>query len=113
MKIKRKLSFGLFFLFSVITLLIVLGSAYIIKLSDESEDILKNNYRSLEYAEEMLKALDAINPESFEKALAHQEANVTEINEDSLTRNARIEFEIWKKNKGDSSLFVFCASTSL
>ena len=101
MKIKRKLSLGLVFLFSVITLLIGLGSIYILKLSNESEEILKDNSRSLEYAEEMLKALDTVDVQSFEKSLIAQETNITENGEEELTQNVRTQFERWRNDPGD------------
>ncbi len=112
MKIKRKLSLGLFFLFSVITLLIVLGSVSILRISDESEEILKNNFRSLEYVEEMLKAIDETNFSAFDQSLILQEGNMTEPNEDELTRNIRSGFKDWKMNPRDS-ITVFKLRTNL
>ena len=102
MKIKRKLSVGLFFLFSVITLLIILGSGYILKLSNEAEEILENNFRSLEYVEEMLKALDEKNSIAFDQSLILQEKNITEPNEDVLTHYIRADFKDWRMDPADS-----------
>jgi PAS domain S-box-containing protein len=96
MRLKTKLSISLIFLFLVIVLFGVLGVVYINILSDQSQQILKNNYESLVYSNNMLTALENIKirkdaVQEFSDNLAKQQKNITEIGEkestDELTRN--------------------------
>ena len=59
--LKTKLSVGLIFLFSVILLFGILGILNINLLSRDADLILKDNYESVLYGNNMLKALDNIN----------------------------------------------------
>lgn len=104
MKIKTKLSLGLFFLFSVIVLLTLLGTIYIIRLSDESKEILVDNYRSLEYVDEMLMALDARDSVKFNASLARQGDNITEAEENSYTDSLKWAYLQWRTTPNDSLL---------
>ena len=58
MTLKTKLSWGLGFLFLIIFTLVGFCSYYVGKLSQESENILKDNYNSIVYAKNMLSGLD-------------------------------------------------------
>ena len=58
MILKRKISLGLAFLFVIIFALAIFCSIYIQKLSQDSNNILKNNYNSIVYAKNMFLALD-------------------------------------------------------
>jgi NtrC-family two-component system sensor histidine kinase KinB len=58
MTLKAKLSWGLGFLFFIIFTLVGFCSYYVGKLSLESENILKDNYNSIVYANNMLSGLD-------------------------------------------------------
>ena len=58
MKIKTKISLGLIFLLAIIITLAGTGSFYINHLADLSSTILKDNYESLEYGKNMIRALD-------------------------------------------------------
>jgi hypothetical protein len=58
MTLKTKLSWGLGFLFLIIFTLVGFCSYYIGRLSQESENILKDNYNSIVYANNMLSGLD-------------------------------------------------------
>lgn len=58
MTLKTKLSWGLGFLFLIIFTLVGFCSYYVGKLSQESENILKDNYNSIVYAKNMLAGLD-------------------------------------------------------
>ena len=58
MTLKTKLSWGLGFLFLIIFTLVGFCSYYVGKLSQESENILKDNYNSIIYAKNMLAGLD-------------------------------------------------------
>ena len=58
MTLKTKLSWGLGFLFLIIFTLVGFCSYYVGRLSQESENILKDNYNSIVYAKNMLAGLD-------------------------------------------------------
>lgn len=60
MKIKVKLIIGLGFLFVMIFGITIFSSYYIQKLADDSNNILKDNYKSLEYSKKLLSILDDI-----------------------------------------------------
>jgi len=95
MKIKTKLSWGLSFLFAVILLLAGLGAYYANRLADESKEVLKDNYETLEYAKNMLQATDVLllaeasaRPralKTFQANLQHQLNNITEVGEQATT----------------------------
>jgi len=97
MRLKTKLSFGLSFLFIVILTFGVMSIFYIHRLSNDEEKILKNNYESLEYDNNMLKALEQI-PQNknavaiFESNLVKQENNITEVGEKEATELVRKNF---------------------
>lgn len=61
MKLKTKLTLGLGFLFLIIFTLILFCMDYIGKISNDSKNILKNNYNSVLYAQNMSSALDRMN----------------------------------------------------
>lgn len=104
LRIKTKLSLGLGFLFAVILLIGSMGAIYIYKIAQESKEILKDNYESIQYAKLMMQALDAPKLDStaslakFETNLKLQEGNITEHGEVYLTRDLRKLFEVRKHN---------------
>ena len=108
MTLKKKLTLGLGFLFLILFVLVVFYSYYIGKLSNDAENILKDNYKSLVYSRNMISALEdtrtaidniVFNPAGdlkasdyqlklldagkaeFESNLRLQNGNITEINE--------------------------------
>jgi hypothetical protein len=108
MTLKRKLSLGLGFLFLIIFALAIVCSYYVGQLSQDAENILKNNYNSLVFSKNMIAALEdtrtainsiVFNPAEdqktsdyymklfeagrteFENALKSENANITEIHE--------------------------------
>jgi hypothetical protein len=108
MTLKKKLSLGLGFLFLIIFVLVIFYSYYIGKLSNDAENILKDNYKSLVYSKNMISALEdmrtavnsiVFNPTDdkkasdyylklldagqaeFESNLKAENSNITEINE--------------------------------
>jgi signal transduction histidine kinase len=107
MKIKTKLSLGLSFLFAVILLLAGLGAYYANRLADESKEVLKDNYETLEYAKNMLQAMDVLilaDSSAFPRALKifqinlqHQLNNLTEVGEQGITIAVNENFDILKK----------------
>jgi hypothetical protein len=93
MVLKSKLSLGIGFLFIIILVLMGLSTYYVEKLSNESENILKDNYNSIVYSKNMLLALDNMhtsisanifNPDTINKSAGYY-ANLFEA--------AKIEFE--------------------
>lgn len=109
MKIKTKLTLGVGLLFLLIILLSVVGAKYINELKTDTENILVANYNSLEYARNMLTALEDRTDKAFQKFesnLQNQEKNITEIGEPEVTSEIREGFEALKKNKSDSALQI-------
>ncbi len=98
LKIKTKLSLGLGFLFAVIILIGGVGVNYINTIANQSKEILKDNYESIQYAELMMQNIDAADTDSavffkrFDTTLKLQESNVTEIGEKDYTAEVRLEF---------------------
>src|ERR1700689_222262 len=95
-RLKTKLSFGLVFLFVVILLFGILGVYYVNRLGNDAGLVLKNNYESLVYCNNMLKALENIKirkdaASAFHENLEKQQTNITEVGEkeatDELTKN--------------------------
>jgi PAS domain S-box-containing protein len=107
-RLKTKLSLGLGFLFLVILTFGILSLYYINRLSGDANRILKNNYESLVYSNNMLKALEDI-PEdpaavaAFDSSLHKQEINVTESGEKELTESLRKNFKELLAAPTDSS----------
>lgn len=108
MKIKHKLISGIGLLFSMITLLTVIGSVFIHKLSTETKNILVANYNTIDYSRNMLIALNEnIFSEKelkfFEENLRKQQRNVTEVGEKELTDKLSNDFEQLKYKNVDST----------
>jgi PAS domain S-box-containing protein len=98
MKLKTKLSLGLSFLFTIIVVFGILGIFYINRLSNDSAKVLRNNYESLVYSNNMLKALEEIPTDNaaqkiFNDNLLLQEKNVTEPGESTATIALRKDFD--------------------
>jgi PAS domain S-box-containing protein len=104
LRIKTKLSLGLTFFFMMIVLIAAVGLLAINRLADESKNILKANYESVQYSENMQQAIDAYEmkdpgaPDKFEKNLKEQENNITEVGEQDATANVRELYERLKKS---------------
>ncbi|TAF32002.1 MAG: HAMP domain-containing protein [Cytophagales bacterium] len=107
MKIKTKLTLGVGLLFFLIILLSIVGTVYIYKSKDDTENILVANYNSLEYCRNMLAALEEKTEKVFQKLetnLQKQEKNITEIGEPEVTAKIRDTFESFKLNQYDTTL---------
>ena len=102
LRIKTKLSLGLAFLFGIAVLVGLLSAFYLHQLSNDAQEILKDNYESIEYAQNMNHALEESRIADFEKNLAAQEKNVTEPGEQELTSLLRRQEVDFKKNQKDS-----------
>lgn len=111
MNVKTKIRLGLLFLLAIIILLASSGSYYINRLADESKDILKDNYNTLQYTKKMIEALDKPERETslriFEENLALQEHNITETGEVETTNDIRFVFEKYKKDMGNETIKMY------
>ena len=106
--IKTKLVVSLGFLFLVILLFGVLGIFYINKISYNSDNIIKNNYETLVFSNNMLRSLEELPGnkkayETFEENLLKQEHNITEPGEKQATETLRKNFNELKADPADSS----------
>ncbi|HEY2647939.1 MAG TPA: PAS domain-containing sensor histidine kinase, partial [Puia sp.] len=107
-KLKTKLTAGLIFLFGVILLFGILGTININLLSRDADLILKDNYNSIIYCNDMMKALESVGSrkdafDKFEENLKKQELNITEPGEKENTEEIRKNFEELKADPKDLS----------
>lgn len=107
MKIKTKITLGVGLLFVMITLLTALSSVYINRLSNNTKNILSDNYNSIVYCRQMLIALnnDIATPEAqklFQENLDKENQTITEIGEKELVEKVLRDFEQIKLNSNDS-----------
>jgi NtrC-family two-component system sensor histidine kinase KinB len=99
MSIKTKVTLGVAFLFAVILAVGGLGLYYLNKLSNDSKNILKNNYETLEYTKRIIANCDSLKVDSthamsaIESSLQKQEQNLTEHGERALTQALRTALE--------------------
>ncbi|NML19577.1 HAMP domain-containing protein [Pseudoflavitalea sp. G-6-1-2] len=106
MRLKTKLTLGIGFLFLVIVIFGAFGLISIHRLKEDSDKVLRNNYETLVYNNNMLKALEQLRTDSlamrlFENNLEQQEKNVTEPGEKEGTLQLRQSFEKLRLNKND------------
>ncbi len=112
LRIKTKLSFGLTFFFVMIVLIGGVGLLAINRLADESKNILKANYESIKFCENMQQALDMYEAkdmstiDKFEKNLKAEENNITEIGEQDAVIAVREQFEQLKKKDTTASIHL-------
>jgi len=97
MRLKTKLTWGIGALFIVILLCGILSIISINRLKNGSERVLRNNYETLVYSNNMLDALNDLPADSmawsiFSKNLQAQEKNVTEPGEGEITGSLRNNF---------------------
>lgn len=107
-RLKTKLTLSLGFLFLVILMFGILGIFYITRLSNDENNILKYNYNSLVYDNNMLKALEELHQSKeaigeLESNLKKQENNVTEQGEKEITEEVRNAFDQLKINPADTT----------
>jgi PAS domain-containing protein len=111
MKIKTKLSLGILFLFCEFLLVSIIGSYYLWEISKQTKEVLKNNYNSVKYTENMLQSLENLqiiqtsqflnshylkNEEetnrflkNFQENLNLEESNITEKGERDLVHTVK------------------------
>ncbi len=111
MQLRTKLTLGMLFLFVMLISFGIMGIFYINRLSNDAEDILKNNHESLVYCNNMVKALDTVPLGAdalrlFNDNLLKQEANVTESGERDATVKLRIDFNRLLHNPGDAQSVI-------
>lgn len=109
MKIKNKLRAGFGFLFLLAIICCGLSIYYLNRLSDDAKNILKDNYKTVQYTKNMGAAIDA-SPgvlstdqiKLIEENLVKQEHNITERGERQLTDSLRSKFDALKSLHGNS-----------
>lgn len=104
MKIKTKLRLGFGFLFLIVISFGAISLYHLNEIASRSKVILKDNYKSLVYVNDIRTALDAqngtinsLNAPQIEKALQLEEANVTEAGEKAAVTALRLAFDRLKQ----------------
>lgn len=112
MTIKTKISLALSFLFAAIIGIILISWYYINDLSHDAENILKDNYESIEYMKRIIESSDSISYNTdlalgkIEASIQYQEKNITEPGERELTDLLRKTFEKVRLNSADSNVIA-------
>ncbi|MCF2489282.1 ATP-binding protein [Dyadobacter sp. CY347] len=111
MKIKTKLRLGLGVLFSMILALSLIAASYIYALKEDTQNILQDNYKTLDYSRSMFLAIDQIrtDPDAwtrFARSLKQQESNVTEPLEGEVTGKLADHFSLLRKDPDNQQLPV-------
>lgn len=102
MSIKNKLRAGITFLFLMALIAAGLAAYYLNRLSADSKDILKDNYRSIIYSKNIGEVLDSPHSPNaaqlriVENNLSLEEHNITEPGEQALADTLRLNFERYK-----------------
>ncbi|AIM36476.1 histidine kinase [Sphingobacterium sp. ML3W] len=109
MRIKTKLTYGIGLLFLMIVLLVVVSGWYVNQLKRDTNNILNANYNTLQYARNMLLALEEYTVDTtalheFKENLEKQKENVTEIGEIQATQLVEKHFYQFIENKFDLTL---------
>ena len=93
MVVKKKLSLGLGFLFFIIFVLAIFCSYYIGKLSQDANNILKDNYNSLVYSKNMISSLEDLRTAVSSIIFSQTENKKTSDYFGQLFEKGRTEFE--------------------
>ncbi|MFC4480011.1 ATP-binding protein [Flavobacterium chungangensis] len=110
MRIKTKLNLGVGLLFLMIIILSLVSAYSVFLIKQDTENILKSNYNTLEYSRNMIFALDGIKSDSketiqsFEENLEKQTQNITEPGEKQATEKLKASFALLDKNNADESV---------
>lgn len=109
MKIKTKLTLGVGLLFVLIVVLAAIGVQQINKLSNDSKNILEDNYLSLEYSRQMLNetgnlSSDPKAPVNFKIYLKKQQNNLTESGEKEATDTLSKHFYLLLSDPDNTNL---------
>lgn len=96
--VKNKIRLGTIFLFLLVIASGSFSIYYLVRLKEQSKNVLNANYETIQYCHQMQKALDSILDgktafiDSFENELKHQERNITEAGETKATQSLRLAF---------------------
>lgn len=110
MRIKTKLNLGVGLLFLMIIILSLVSAYSVFLIKQDTENILKSNYNTLEYSRNMIFALDGIKSgsketiQNFEENLEKQTQNITEPGEKQATEKLKASFALLDKNNADESV---------
>lgn len=110
MRIKTKLNLGVGLLFLMIIILSLVSAYSVFLIKQDTENILKSNYNTLEYSRNMIFALDGMKSDSketilnFEENLKKQTQNITEPGEKQATEKLMASFALLEKNNSDENL---------
>lgn len=109
LNIKSKLVMGMAFLFAIILALGGLGFYYVTKLTEDTQNILKDNYKSLQYCNNMLQDLERVKTDKaslqrIEHELQLEEKNITEGGERQAVLLLRDQFNGLKKDVNNEAL---------
>lgn len=110
-KLKNKIALGGIFLFTLLILVGAVSFFYFHRLAEDSKEIVKDNYETLNYSREMMLDLETVNSKDsmvaikkFELNLQAQENNITEPGEKEMTVSLRKHFNVLKQHGGADSL---------
>lgn len=112
MKIKSKITFGVFSLFAIIMIVGGVGIYYLHLLGEDAKNIIRNNYETLYYTNRLLGAADSlrINDEQSISTIKQyrllQESNITEPGEGELTIALGEEISKLIANPSDSISYL-------
>ncbi|PXY40499.1 PAS domain-containing sensor histidine kinase [Flavobacterium cheongpyeongense] len=110
MRIKTKLNLGVGLLFLMIIILSLVSAYSVFLIKQDTENILKSNYNTLEYSRNMISALDGIKLgsketiQNFEENLEKQTHNITEPGEKQATEKLKESFALLAKNNADEAV---------
>ncbi len=109
LSIKTKTALGIGGLFSLLLAISIVAFVFINSLSDKTENLLTANYKTIQYCNEMMHAMDEMHlnghaVDSFEKNLQLQENNITELGERDATRRLRMYFDKLKQGSSDTAV---------
>lgn len=110
MRIKTKLNLGVGLLFFMIIILSLVSAYSVFLIKEDTENILKSNYNTLEYSRNMIFALDEIKSDSketilnFKENLKKQTLNITEPGEKQATEKLKSSFALLEKNSSDEKI---------
>ena len=108
--VKNKIRLGTIFLFLLVVTSGAFSIYYLVRLKEQSKNVLKANYETIQYCHQMQKALDSILDgkrtfvDTFETELRNQEKNITEAGETGATQNLRSAFD--KLKKGNTTKII-------
>ncbi|HTE24223.1 HAMP domain-containing sensor histidine kinase [Flavitalea sp.] len=108
--VKQKIRLGTVFLFGLLLLTAGVGMFHIIRLKNDADQILQNNYESIEYVHAMSGILDSLPLDSatafrrFEAALSLQQRNITEPDEKEATEKLMMHFKLWREGNNTKEI---------